>query len=560
MLDCGPMLVNVDELSSHRPLVRGNWILLRFWRWALFATLLPIELLVFSIRFDSAPIFNVVGNVALVARLGISIGAALLVFGGYRALDFIRGTAAQVQAAALPWKRLTVHLSAVAVFYYLSVVLLDGATATARVSPVLLVWAAAASIAVISWLSIVFPVADLRGAWSSAHYLLLGSVAIAAVSLLTGQVAEALWTPLSYWTFYFVKGMLGLAYSSVVAQSGDLIIGTNTFQVEIAPQCSGCEGIGLILVFLTSFLWWFRDKFRFPQALLLLVVGVAAIWITNAVRIAALIAIGTSLSPSIAAGGFHSQAGWIAFNLVALALVATAWNSAFFVKSTDNSKSVQGHHTYPAAPYLVPLLVLIASTMLSGAFSFGAVDYLYPVRVVMTAVALLYFAKSYRDLGILTRSLSWLAVTIGFAAFVLWMALEPLASTDSANRLSQVTAMSRLPLMLSAAWIVFRALGSIVIAPLAEELAFRGFLTRRLIAEDFSSVPMGQFTWFSFLVSSAIFGALHGRWLAGTLAGMLFAFAYYRRGRLSDAVVAHATTNGLISIYVLTTGEWGAWS
>ena len=69
----------------------------------------------------------------------------------------------------------------------------------------------------------------------------------------------------------------------------------------------------------------------------------------------------------------------------------------------------------------------------------------------------------------------------------------------------------------------FRIVGSVVAVPLAEELAFRGYLTRRLIAADFQDVPLGRLTWLSFLVSSALFGALHGRWLAGILAGMIYA-------------------------------------
>jgi CAAX prenyl protease-like protein len=91
-------------------------------------------------------------------------------------------------------------------------------------------------------------------------------------------------------------------------------------------------------------------------------------------------------------------------------------------------------------------------------------------------------------------------------------------------------------------------------------LAFRGFLTRRLVAEDFESIPLGRFGWFSFVLSSFAFGLLHGRWLAGTMAGMLFAWALYRRGRVMDAVLAHATANGLLTIYVLGTQNWAAWS
>ena len=40
---------------------------------------------------------------------------------------------------------------------------------------------------------------------------------------------------------------------------------------------------------------------------------------------------------------------------------------------------------------------------------------------------------------------------------------------------------------------------------------------------------------------------------------MAYAFARYRRGAIGDAVVAHMTTNLMLSGYVLITGEWGYW-
>ncbi len=60
------------------------------------------------------------------------------------------------------------------------------------------------------------------------------------------------------------------------------------------------------------------------------------------------------------------------------------------------------------------------------------------------------------------------------------------------------------------------------------------------------------------MVSSVLFGALHGRWLAGTIAGMFYAWALYRRGRVEDAILAHALTNALIAAAVLMLGTLGA--
>jgi CAAX prenyl protease-like protein len=120
--------------------------------------------------------------------------------------------------------------------------------------------------------------------------------------------------------------------------------------------------------------------------------------------------------------------------------------------------------------------------------------------------------------------------------------------------------LAELPYWAAVIWIFFRVAGSVIAVPLAEELAFRGYLIRKLIDRDFENIPLNRFTWLSFLLSSVLFGLLHDRWLAGIIAGMLFALALYRRGQLGDAVVAHVTANALIAAYVLVYSKWALWS
>ena len=67
-------------------------------------------------------------------------------------------------------------------------------------------------------------------------------------------------------------------------------------------------------------------------------------------------------------------------------------------------------------------------------------------------------------------------------------------------------------------------------------------------------------SWVALVVSSVLFGAMHGqRWLAGTVAGVLYGWLAIRRGRIGEAVVAHAVTNALIAVYVLAFGQWQLW-
>jgi CAAX prenyl protease-like protein len=142
--------------------------------------------------------------------------------------------------------------------------------------------------------------------------------------------------------------------------------------------------------------------------------------------------------------------------------------------------------------------------------------------------------------------------------FVIWRGLEwALGEPDTGYMIAKP--LGEVPVALAGVWLLFRVLGSVVTVPIAEELAFRGYLLRRLISASFDQLSSFRFTWLSFLVSSVLFGALHGRWLAGTLAGMFYAWATYRRGRMADAIIAHATTNALIAADVLVLGSWSLW-
>jgi len=80
-----------------------------------------------------------------------------------------------------------------------------------------------------------------------------------------------------------------------------------------------------------------------------------------------------------------------------------------------------------------------------------------------------------------------------------------------------------------------------------------------LVARDFERVPLERLSWLAVLGSALAFGTLHQRIVAGTLAGIAYGLVARRRGSLADAVVAHATTNALLAVWVLCTGNWSLW-
>ncbi len=77
---------------------------------------------------------------------------------------------------------------------------------------------------------------------------------------------------------------------------------------------------------------------------------------------------------------------------------------------------------------------------------------------------------------------------------------------------------------------------------------------------DFRAMPLGQFHWLSFVVTSALFGLMHpDRWLAGILCGLAYQWLVIRKNRLGDAMTAHALTNFLLGLWVVWKGAWNFW-
>jgi exosortase E/protease (VPEID-CTERM system) len=516
-----------------------------------------MELLALTMRFDTqgltgaAPWWAVwLGAAPACVHIGLASVAAFLVLIGPRLPTLWRGilTAAR-QHRWGGW--LAGHGIACSVFILVTAAILD--VETAAVPPSLLwpvLWVCSGATVGLLWLCAFAP---LSSWWHLVHQeygAVLGASLVGVGVWGSGQLGQALWAPLAVTTLGVVRVLLGLVYPEVHYDLAEQLVGTATFQVTIAPACSGYEGVGCVTLLLLLYLWWFRRHLRFPQALLLLPVGAVAAWLANALRLTALIVLGTSVSPAVAQGGFHSQAGWIAFLLVGLGLIVVTQRCSLFTAITP-SPSVPASVQYATA-LLVPLLVLMATMVLTSALS-SRVDYLYPVRVVTTSGALWAFRKAYRPM---TWTWSWPAIVLGITVFGVWMILEP----AEPHRSTVVAAsLATLPGGLRLVWIGFRVLGSVLIIPVAEELAFRGYVLPRLVAPDVATVRPGQCPWWAWLGSSLLFGVLHGRWLAGTLAGIGYALALRQRGQLADAIVAHMTTNALIAAYVLSHRAWALW-
>jgi exosortase E/protease (VPEID-CTERM system) len=379
------------------------------------------------------------------------------------------------------------------------------------------------------------------------------AVAGASVAVGAGRLAQEGWNSLSSATLTLSRWFLTLYEPNVLLDNAHQTLGVGDFGVEVAGACSGYEGVALIVAFLPIYMWVFRRDLRFPNVLLLLPIGIAAIWLLNALRIAILVSIGSHVSPVVAVQGFHSEAGWIGFLAVTLSAVAVSRKIPFFAVSAVRNPErgatrPKTSDAQASLELLAPFMALVATSIVASAFA-PHDQWLYAVKVAAIGATLWWFRGAYLPL---ISGASSVSVVLGLVVGTVWIATDPGKSLE----VPLGVWLASLPAWLAAIWLGLRAFGSIVLVPVAEELAFRGYLSRALISIRFESVGIGEFRWLAFIGSSVAFGFMHQRWVAACLAGAVYALLMYRTKRLSDPIVAHMASNAAIAVWAIAAQQW----
>jgi exosortase E/protease (VPEID-CTERM system) len=326
-------------------------------------------------------------------------------------------------------------------------------------------------------------------------------------------------------------------------------IAVDGFIVEVASGCLGYEGMTIAFGVLCTYLYIHSESFRFPHALLVFPSILAALFLTNCLRLAALMAIGASWSADIALNGFHTAAGSINLLLILILAVLVLNRLPFFSKSPASFVFDLSAGRMQLVPQVALLGVALLSILASPGF-----EWLYPLRVV-TIGALLLVIWPQLALGRISRLA--LPVAGGFAVFVVWLALVP---EDPAKSAIFADALFSAPSWLANSWLVFRVVGAVVVVPLAEELAFRGYLFTQVQEKLSGSVSSaGAGAVIALVLTSAGFGLLHSSWLAGTVAGLGYGLLRMHGNRVMDAVIAHSVTNLLLAAYVVQFHAWSYW-
>lgn len=431
-----------------------------------------------------------------------------------------------------------------------------GAALDAAAVAGLLVWLAGAITLLIP------PAARTRG----LRLLLGGGAALAAAWGLVARLAQLplrhLQTAIEDLTLRLTLRFLDLLHVAPIEvlrdAAGTPVLLSQGFGISIAASCAGYEGVAGAAALILLYALAERQRLHSGRAALLALLACGAVFVINALRIALLFAIGAGGRADLALNGFHSHFGAVGLLLVMAGAVAALQLPAFQRRATPRAMPAAAggrpaDTLTDALPAILPLAAMTMAGLLLGLVA-GPVNWLYPLPVLVGA-AMVWRGWPWLRPRLARPALPRAAAT-GAAVYVLWICLVP-PDPDGSALIGQ--ALADAPAAVALVWLGLRTAGAAIAIPLLEETAFRGGIQPALAAWLARQGAGRSGPWLAAALAALGFGLLHQDAVAGTLAGLAYGALTLKGRGLSDAVVAHATTNALLAAHVLATGQYSYW-
>jgi CAAX prenyl protease-like protein len=218
---------------------------------------------------------------------------------------------------------------------------------------------------------------------------------------------------------------------------------------------------------------------------------------------------------------------------------------------------------HPTLTYIAPFVAFLAVMAIEKATGLPPA-WMYFLRVLATVAILVAFSRQ-RLSEPPTRPLA--SAALGAAVFALWITPDAIFgpgyrhSWPFQNAVTGAAASSIPAGLRGSFWfLALRTASCTLLVPPMEELFWRGWLMRWLANNDFLKVPPGAYHAMAFWMVALLFAAEHGPyWEVGLVTGVIYNWWMLRTRSLADCIVAHAVTNGLLSIYILATGQFQYW-
>jgi CAAX prenyl protease-like protein len=228
------------------------------------------------------------------------------------------------------------------------------------------------------------------------------------------------------------------------------------------------------------------------------------------------------------------------------------------------------------AAYIFPMAAFLLLIGAGGWFGDWAYPYAYLARAAVVPVLLWFFWRYYTPIS---WRYWWLGAIFGVLGIVQWIGMQWALETwlgvgmDTeegawlypwpgfvASEPFDPTSYFQNPWALWS-WIAVRWATASITVPIMEELFWRDWLWRQMLAPaDFKLARVGEWDLKVFLLVACLFAIPHPQWWAtaivwGLMVGGLLAWTR----SLGACIVMHGVTNFLLGLYVLRTGEWQWW-
>jgi uncharacterized protein len=212
--------------------------------------------------------------------------------------------------------------------------------------------------------------------------------------------------------------------------------------------------------------------------------------------------------------------------------------------------------------YVLPMAVFLAFTQIGNSWP-ATYAWTYAAKTFITA-GLLWGLRSHYT-KICWRWV-WLGIIVGVLGVVQWVGMEQLLAHHFPNypHMHHETFVpsdhyhTRTQLWL---YIAVRWGGTSLVVPVMEELFWRDFLWRTILApNDFKLAAIGEWSWQAFLIVAVAFGAgVHIEWITAIVWGLMIGLLLVWTKSIGACIWCHAATNFLLGAYVLYSGQWQFW-
>lgn len=193
---------------------------------------------------------------------------------------------------------------------------------------------------------------------------------------------------------------------------------------------------------------------------------------------------------------------------------------------------------------------------------------IYTLKILATAASMLLVLPGYQSFPLRVSPLGLLTGGIGGVVWIVLaeLQLEPrllgslgmdwfadLGARPAFNPLDQIQGNRAW----AVAFLFIRFSGLVLLVPIIEEFFLRGFVMRVVMDADWWKQPFGQVDRLAILVGTAVPMLTHpGELLAALVWFSMITWLMIRTRSIWDCIVAHAVTNLMLGIYVVSTGSW----